>query len=119
VTTALMYLSIIVGLVVVLLRLTPTVPTAFRVALGPTEAILLSALQGTVVFFYLKGRNWARWLVITASVWQLMLLVGVRHTWQASPACSYLLIAYAALALYLLVYLISSQGRQYFTTSVA
>jgi hypothetical protein len=120
ITTALMFLSILLGIAVAFTQPLPatptsaTIPSSSLMMIVHVGIVVISLLEAVFVFFYYKGQNWARWLVMLDSLYQLILLIRVGKAWSISHISGSLVIANALLAIYLLYYLNSVEAKRYF-----
>ncbi len=77
----------------------------------------LIAVGYVVLYFYWRGRNWARWFVLATSVLCLWNLWGLRRTTPAmldSPVGAPMIVVEAVIAIYLLYYLNTNSARAWF-----
>ena len=114
-----MCLFIILGLVALFTSAIPAVPNPM---ISPAMLVLWihavsiggAIISAICVFFYWKGHEWARWLVMIDAVLILLLLFGVAKTWQLSHFNGSVQIGRALLAIYLLWYLNTAPVRSWF-----
>lgn len=72
---------------------------------------LIMIVSFVVLWYLWQGRNWARWLVLLTSLLALLNLVGMRSATLPQRA---LILAEAALGIYLLYWLNTAAVRGYF-----
>lgn len=129
ITTWLMMLSVLVGIVltatlwnsVAYIHIKPgskasveSVVAFFRVA-----SILGAVISAVCAFFYWKGREWARILVLIDCFFCLYSLLKLRLQWQTSHFGAVETVFNALLAIYLLWYLFRPEVRTWFTEQTA
>lgn len=84
--------------------------------LGMTVCLIATVVGFWVLRFYWLGRNWARWLVLLASVESLWCLRFVEHpTRSANALTEPVIVSEAILSLYLLYYLNTAPVRAWFS----
>jgi len=71
-------------------------------SIGRGTAIFGALIAAICVFFYWKGHEWARWIVMIDAVLVLLLLIGIVRTWNASHLGGAISLAKGILAVYLL-----------------
>lgn len=107
-TAGLMALFIVLDLINSFTMTAPPMPTSPMITPSMAASIAHGgAIFGTIiavacVFFYWKGHEWARWLVMIDSVLVLLGLIGISKAMAASHLGGILELAKAILAIYLL-----------------
>ena len=129
ITTWLMVLSLIVGLVylathwnsVVGIHLKPNSKLTVESVRNFRDfgSLIGDGLAITVLVFYWKGRNWARILVLLQSFSCLYSLLKLRLYWQVSHFGSAEVVLNALLAIFLLWYLFQPEVRAWFKEQTA
>jgi hypothetical protein len=124
VTSALMAVAILIGLALAFTVALPAMPAstlspALIVALVHGVAVFFSVVAAVFVWFYWKGQDWARWLVMIYSLYCLYSLIHLRRTWTLSHFSAEFIAAKAVLALYLLWYLNTAGVRAWFQKTPA
>jgi len=77
-------------------------------------AIFFSLIAAICVFFYWKGHEWARWIVMIDAVFVLLALFGIAKTFNASHMNGFIALCKALLAIYLLWYLNTAPVKAWF-----
>jgi hypothetical protein len=119
VTAGIMSLFILLGLIAAFTMTMPPTP-GLPIATGTLAAAahgmaLFGALVSAVcVFFYYKGQNWARWVVMIDCVFVLFGLISLAKTFHLVPFAGILTIAKVILAIYLLYYLNTPPAKPWF-----
>jgi hypothetical protein len=111
-TTGLMAIIILIELVHAFTMAVPAIPPnmppnpmltpSLMASIAHGGAILGAIIAAICVFFYWKGQEWARWLVMIDSVLVLLGLIMISRTMAVSHMSGTLQIAKAILAVYLL-----------------
>jgi hypothetical protein len=78
-------------------------------------SVVSAGLTLVVVWFFWKGKNWARWLVLAGSV---LALCNLAWFWSASPPQRAYLAVQALLALWMLYWLNTRAVRSFFKRRV-
>jgi len=80
----------------------PMVTPGLMASMAHGMAIFGAIIAAICVFFYWKGHEWARWVVMIDAVIVLLSLIGIHKTFTTSYLGGYVAIAKAVLAIYLL-----------------
>jgi hypothetical protein len=123
VTAGIMALSIIAGLAFAFTRPLPPMPAMPNSPISASGyggivhgvVIVFSLIAAVFVWFYWNGHNWARWLVMIDSVYQIYKLIHISTAWSTSHVAGGLLVVDAALAAFLLWYLNTREIRNWFS----
>ena len=81
-------------------------------ALGVPVVIVVTLLTYVVLWYFWKGRNWARWLVLVTSG---LALLNLSLLATASVAQTVVIVVEAALGAFLVVWLNTTNVRSFFT----
>jgi hypothetical protein len=92
----------------------PMVTPGMIASIGHSSAIVGSIIAAICVYFYWKGHEWARWLVMIDAVLVLLLALGIRTTWANSTLGGMVTIGKTILAIYLLWYLNTAPVKAWF-----
>jgi len=111
-TAGLMALFIVLGLVGTFTMAMPPMPSnmaanpmvtpSLMASIAHGSAILGALIAAICVFFYWKGHEWARWVVMIDAVLVLLSLIMISKTMAASHFNAGIELAKAVLAIYLL-----------------
>jgi hypothetical protein len=119
VSTLLMAVFLVVGAVTAIIAPMPAMP---QTPMSPSAltglihiAVIFFTFFGAVcVFFYSKGQNWARWLVMIDCLFTFVNLIHLHKTWQVSPLGGANLTGQGLLAIFLFYYLNTAPIRAWF-----
>jgi hypothetical protein len=92
----------------------PMVTSSMIATFAHVFAILGAIIAAVCVFFYWKGHEWARWVVMIDAVLVLLGLLAIHKTFTTSHLGGFLTIAKAILAVYLLWNLNTAPIRAWF-----
>jgi hypothetical protein len=87
---------------------------AFAGRLQAPSAVIGALIAAVFIVFYSKGENWARWVIMVASVFYLIGGFVAIKMLSISPPKAYLSFAEALFAIYLLYYLNTAPVKAWF-----
>lgn len=92
-----------------------TVPTpAFPLPYDKAISLAIQVLAAMFLWFFWKGQNWARCLVIIQSVFCLLLVIHSAHKWPTSHVSFAITVYDAVLSVFFLWYLNTRLIRAWF-----
>jgi len=119
-TAGIMAIFIVLGIVATFTMAIPAMPDNPMVSPSMVATathiigICVSVIAAVCVFFYWKGHEWARWVVMIDAVLVLLGLYNVGKTWPMSHLAGGIKIGQAILAVYLLWYLNTAPVKAWF-----